>query len=196
MSRIEGVPEGRGGPPVRVAYALCKREYGDVVEPLALAAHHPQIMSAYGAFEWVVARANRVDRKLKGLAETKVAALAGCEFCMDIATSLSRKAGVTREQLQDLPRYRDSEHFNELEKLVLDYAVAMTRTPVEVSDELFDALRRHFTDAQLVELTTGIAIENYRARWNWAFGIGSQGFVPDGEFCVRPEPIGGETLPG
>jgi len=39
--------------------------------------------------------------------------------------------------------------FSPLEKLVLEYAVAVTKTPVEVSDALFDAPRRHFNDAQL-----------------------------------------------
>ena len=69
---------------------------------------------------------------------------------------------------------------------MLDLAVGMTRTPVDVSDELFAALREHFDEAQLVELANEIAIENYRARFNWAFGIGSQNFS-EGSFCARPE---------
>ena len=39
-----------------------------------------------------------------------------------------------------------------------------------------------------MELANEIAIENYRARFNWAFGIGSQGFTGEG-FCVRPEAL-------
>jgi hypothetical protein len=42
---------------------------------------------------------------------------------------LSRGGGITEQQLRDLPRHRDSDAFSELEKLVLDYATAMTRTP-------------------------------------------------------------------
>lgn len=69
---------------------------------------------------------------------------------------------------------------------MLDYAVAMTSTPVEVSQDLFDELRRHFNEAQMVELTSAIAWENYRARFNHAFGIESQGFS-EGAFCPMPE---------
>ena len=69
---------------------------------------------------------------------------------------------------------------------MLDLAVGMTRTPVDVSDELFARLRARFDEAQLVELVNEIAVENYRARFDWAFGIGSQGFT-EGGFCVRPE---------
>lgn len=69
---------------------------------------------------------------------------------------------------------------------MLDYAVAMTLTPVEVPDELFAALRQHFDEAQLVELTAAIAWENYRARFNHAFEIEAQDFSK-GAYCPLPE---------
>ena len=69
---------------------------------------------------------------------------------------------------------------------MLDYSVAMTLTPVEVPDELFAALRRHFNEAQMVELTATIAWENYRARFNHAFGVEAQGFS-EGAYCPLPE---------
>ena len=40
-----------------------------------------------------------------------------------------------------------------------------------------------------MELVNEIAVENYRARFDWAFGVGSQGFA-EGAFCVRPERAG------
>ncbi len=69
---------------------------------------------------------------------------------------------------------------------MLDYSAAMTQTPVEVSDELFAALRQHFDEAQMVELTAAIAWENYRARFNHAFGVEAQGFS-DGAYHPLPE---------
>ncbi len=62
----------------------------------------------------------------------------------------------------------------------------MSRSPVAVSDVLFDRLREHFDEAQLVELTSIIALENYRARVNWALGIEAQGFS-EGAFCPPRE---------
>jgi len=62
----------------------------------------------------------------------------------------------------------------------------MTQTPVEVSDELFAALRANFNEAQLVELTATIAWEKYRARFNHAFGVEEQGFS-NGAYCPLPE---------
>jgi len=72
---------------------------------------------------------------------------------------------------------------------VLDYAAAMSRTPVEVSDELVDALRAVFGAAALVELTYLIALENLRARFNLALGIGSSGFS-EGMVCAVPDTDG------
>jgi alkylhydroperoxidase family enzyme len=93
---------------------------------------------------------------------------------------------VTDAQLLELSRFETSDAFSPLEKLVLRYATEMTRTPVEVPDELFAALREHFDEAQMVELTAAIAWENYRARFDHAFGIGSQGFS-EGAACALPE---------
>ena len=88
--------------------------------------------------------------------------------------------------MSEMPRYRDSAAFTPLEKLVIEYAERMSLTPVEVSDELFDKLRAHSDNAQLVELTASIAWENYRARFDHAFGIDSQGFS-EGAYCALPE---------
>ena len=81
--------------------------------------------------------------------------------------------------------FETSQAFSELEKLVLRYTVAMTQTPVEVSDELFQQLQKHLNSKQMVELTSAIAWENYRARFDHAFGVESAGFMT-GAFCPLP----------
>ena len=68
---------------------------------------------------------------------------------------------------------------------MLVYADAMSQTPVEVSDALFARLRERFSEAQLVELTSAIAWENYRARFDHAFGIEGENFT-EGAVCAMP----------
>jgi alkylhydroperoxidase family enzyme len=87
--------------------------------------------------------------------------------------------------LAALPDYRSSALFSEMEKAVLDYADAMTQTPVEVPDALFANLRAKFSNAQLVELTATLAWENYRARFDHAFGVEAEGFTR-GSYCAMP----------
>ena len=103
---------------------------------------------------------------------------------------MGRKQGITEQQLLDLPHFESSTAYSEIEKLVLHYTVAMTQTPVEVSDELFAELRKHFNPQQMVELTSAIAWENYRARFDHAFGIESEGFS-EGAVCAIP--VGGHN---
>ena len=99
---------------------------------------------------------------------------------------MGRAGGITEAQLRDLPVYKESASFSALEKLVIEYAVEMTKTPLEVSDALFAALRRQFNEAQMVELTAAIAWENYRARFDHALGMEAQGFS-EGAYCPLPE---------
>jgi alkylhydroperoxidase family enzyme len=91
---------------------------------------------------------------------------------------------VTETQLRELAQFETSPAYSELERLVLRYADAMTRTPVEIPDELFEALRQQLNPRQLVELTSAIAWENYRARFDHAFGIEAEGFS-EGAHCPR-----------
>ena len=104
---------------------------------------------------------------------------------MDIGSAVGREHGITAEQIANLSRYRTDFNFSDLERLILEYADAMTRTPVEVSDALFARLRERFSEAQLVELTSAIAWENYRARFDHAFGIEAENFA-EGAVCAMP----------
>jgi alkylhydroperoxidase family enzyme len=98
---------------------------------------------------------------------------------------VGRKIGITLEQVESLPNYTVSPAFSEIEKLALAYADSMTRTPAEIPDSLFERLREHWNEAQLVELTATIAWENYRSRFNHAFGIESANFT-EGAVCALP----------
>lgn len=68
---------------------------------------------------------------------------------------------------------------------MLEYADAMTQTPVEVAEALFTKLHQEFTPPQLVELTVILAWENYRARFDHAFGVEAEGFS-EGGYCALP----------
>jgi len=183
--RIAGVPDSTRNPFVRIAYASARRMMGSVGDPIRIFAHHPKLMSGYGALEMATDRSSLVPERIKHLAELRAATLAGCEWCLDYASSIATAANVSEEDMRALADYRESDTFDETEKLVLDYATGISETPVDVSDELFAALRERFDEAQMVELTNVIALENYRARFNWAFGLAGQGFS-EGAYCVAP----------
>jgi AhpD family alkylhydroperoxidase len=195
MARIEGVPTSDAGLRVKLAYFFTRRQLARltgrkperILEPLELYAHAPGLMFAYGKLEAAAAQQDRVHWRLKVLAGLKAATLTHCEFCIDLGSQVARLSGLSDEQLLALPRYRESTLFTDLEKLVLDYATGMSRTPVEIPEDLFSRLREHFDEAQLVELTSAIALENMRGRFNLALGVGAAGFS-EGSVCAVPAP--------
>jgi AhpD family alkylhydroperoxidase len=189
MARIPGAPINRGGLLHRlfkkIVYSLTQRRLGHVIMPIQVTAHHGKIFWGYIQMEQSQMGSHLVDHKLKGLAELRVATLVGCPFWIDIGSAVGRKTGITAEQIANLNNYRTDFNFSELERLVLEYADAITRAPVEISDVLFARLRERFNEAELVELTSIIAWENYRARFSHAFGIEGENFN-EGAVCALP----------
>ena len=86
------------------------------------------------------------------------------------------QAGASQEKIAQVATAGGSELFSASEKVALEYAEAMTVTGQKVTDELHGRLRRHFSEAQIVELTAAIALENFRSKFNVALGIEAQGF--------------------
>ena len=80
MARIEGVPADGAGPVVKEAFQRVEKAFGSVPEPMRVTAHSEAILQASMGFERYLARAGRVDAKLKSLASLKAAALVGCPF--------------------------------------------------------------------------------------------------------------------
>jgi len=93
---------------------------------------------------------------------------------MDIGSAVGRQKDlVTDEELREVPNWEHSKILGERERTAIEYAEEMSKTPVRVSDELFQRLKKHFSDEQIVELSASIAYENYRARFNHALEIKS-----------------------
>lgn len=87
---------------------------------------------------------------------------------------MGSKLGISTEKLEALQGYSTSPLFTEDERLVLEYADAMTITGRDVSDELFARLREKYTDDELVELTMLVAWENSSSKFNRALRVPSQ----------------------
>jgi alkylhydroperoxidase family enzyme len=88
--------------------------------------------------------------------------------------------GLSDDEIADLLGDR-LDKFAAPEQSLLRLADAMSDTPVDVSDALYAELRSHFSEEALIELAADVAQENYRARWNRVFDVGS-----DALYCPIP----------
>jgi AhpD family alkylhydroperoxidase len=169
-----------------------RRTYGRDVTITPVIAHSPWMAMGWAALEFAHDRAGKVDERLKALAELKASTKVGCEFCIDIGSALGRQSGISEDQIRDFHRYSDSPAFSEEERLVMRYAEEMSTESAEVSPEVMARLREHFDDAELVELTASIAIENFRARFNKALDVEPAGFS-EGVYCPLPDRAAAEA---
>jgi 4-carboxymuconolactone decarboxylase len=194
MPRIAGVSDRDAGLGAKIAFFFTKRRFkqmtgletATMLEPLRMYAHIPKLLNAYGRLELAESKLDILSPRHRALAELKSATTVRCEYCIDLGSQIARRWGITDEELLALADYRNATCFSDLDKLILEYATALSRTPVEVTDELFDRLRAHFDDAQLVGLTHIINLGNMRARFNLALGIGASGFS-EGRVCAVPD---------
>ena len=99
---------------------------------------------------------------------------------MDINSAVGRKAGLTDAKLQAVVG-NDLSAFNETERLVIELADGMADTPSNISDDLYARLREKFSEEQLLQLGGQLAFENYRARLNRIFDVGSDELYRPGE---------------
>jgi alkylhydroperoxidase family enzyme len=195
MARIEGVSKSKASLVVKLVYRFGPRmmtkmtrrdpQTGTGIEPIEIWAYQPKMMIGMGRFNQAIRKGKTVDERIKNLVELKGAQMIGCEYCVDLGSQICRNSGFSDEELLALPRYQSSELFTDREKTALDYTVAVMRTPVEVTDELFARMRSYFDERQLVEITALLALVNLD-RLNAAFGIGSAGFS-EGMVCVPPD---------
>jgi 4-carboxymuconolactone decarboxylase len=195
MARIQGVSRTNAGPMVKLVYRLGPRmmkkltgrapQTGSGLEPMELWAHQPKMMIGMGKFNQAVRKGKSVDERLKNLIELKGAQMIGCEYCVDLGSQICRNNGLSDDELLALPHHQQSDLFTNREKLALNYTVAVMRTPVEVTDELFTQMKEHFTNKQLVEITALLTVVNID-RFNAAFGVGPAGFS-EGMVCVPPD---------
>ena len=100
---------------------------------------------------------------------------------MDINAAGGSEAGASPDKIDALADFRTSNLFSPAEKVALELADAATALPHDVSDELFERLREHYSDAEIVELAYIVALENFRSRFNRSLRIEAQGL-----YCVLP----------
>lgn len=163
--------------------AYARRTYGQIPDNAYVLWHHRPVLKAVLKLEQRVARWRALDPNLKSYAQLASAGVIGCSWCLDFGYFLAHNDGLDLAKVREVPRWRESEVFTPLERDVLEYAEAMSTTPLTVTDELVARLIDQLGTPAVVELTQMIALENMRSRFNSAAGLQSQGYS---DVCELP----------
>lgn len=140
--------------------------FGELPKSAQTLARRPRILDV--ALEFV----NRIMLEGEAPADLKlmVAHIAsrahGCMYCSAHTAALSEKAGVSSDKIAALWEFEQSPVFSEAEKAALRLALAGASVPNAATDAIFDDLRRHFDEGQIVELVAAMAVMGFWNRWN------------------------------
>ena len=161
----------------RLVFFVLRRMLGRVPTPYrTVFARMPQALFAHMLMVTVLDRRLRIMPDLRVLIESHVATLNGCTFCLDIVQSMAlRRHPALADKLARIADYRTDPIFSDRERAALAYVESATRER-RVDDPTFAALRRHFSEEEIVEITWVNALEQYFNTINVSLGIGSDGF--------------------
>ena len=163
--------------------AYARRTYGEVPDGVHVYFHHQGVLKAVLGFERKVAKWDALDPTLKSYAQLASAGVIGCSWCLDFGYFMAHNDGLDLAKVREVPRWRESDVFAPVERDVLEYAEAMSTTPLTVTDEMTGRLIEQLGAPAVVELTQMVALENMRSRFNSAAGLQSQGYS---DVCELP----------
>lgn len=167
---------------------LSKKLLGEVPTPLGVYWNNRPVLKGYFAISGRSKKWKACDPNLKSFAHMAVASLVGCRWCLDFGYFEAHNEDLDLDKAREVPRWRESDVFTPLEHDVMAYAEAMSQTPPTVTDEMSGRLLEQLGAAAMVELTAFIALANFYARTNVAFGIGSDGFAEACDLKPLAEP--------
>lgn len=129
-----------------------EKRVGKVLNPIKMIAHSPQLLNDWWKMMMTLLADLELGNRIRELALLRLFKLTGCEYCFAEHQRIAVDLGVPARQIAEINDYETSDAFDERERLVLRYTDGIT-TDNSVDDSVFEALREHFTDRQLVELT-------------------------------------------
>lgn len=105
-----------------------------------------------------------IDKKLRALIELRVSQINGCSYCVDMHSQQARAEGEDQQRIDCLVLWQESAFFNETECAALAWAEALTDiATTRAPDHAYEALQRHYSEQQIVDLTLIISTMNL---WN------------------------------
>ena len=154
-----------------------KRKYGAILQPGLLWARVPKLFAAVAVLYGVLDRkSSPLSPVLRSLVTVRVSQINWCRFCIDINSATLAKRSGSMEKVEKLARWKESDLFDEKEKVVLEYTEAVAYSDQQVTDKLMERLKDFFDDDGIVELTGLIVFQDLSSKFNGALDVPSQGF--------------------
>lgn len=171
MARVRSIPSDELPPDLAKIYEDFAAGYGPFRNQVAVFAHVPAALRHLMSMLMELRAANTLPKRYLELAIVTVSKLNECEYCVTHHKPFLVPEGISSAGVDRVLEYRDHPEFDEVDRLVVEYSIAAWQEPNRLRDALFDRLRRHFSEAQIVELTLRITLCGFFNRFNDALQI-------------------------
>ena len=180
MARVQPVPTSKRSPMLRVINKFAERQFGQEAENLNVLALSPGLIVPYLMSSRMSQVKTELDLETKSLAMHLAAARNGCAWCIDFGLARAVEEGVPMEKMVAVLDYATDPRFTPAQRAALAFADDILANHGHPSDERFEALKPHFSEREIVELTVSVALEVFFNYTNGPLGIESQ------NFCAMP----------
>lgn len=174
MPRVQGLTLNEASDDIRRVLERQQQRYGTVLYNHSVMARRPGIFWGFRAMWDGLEKDALLPARLVDLVNLKVASLIGCELCVEVNSAVGRADGVSDVELDALLGFKATTLFSERERVALEYAEAVA-TQRDVPGDLFDRVRAHFSEDEIIELTATISFEICVAKFNRALQIEAPG---------------------
>ncbi len=163
------------------AREVCERfvaGYGPFRNQVAVFAHSPPAVKHLMGLLLDLRQSGTVKRRHLELAIVAVSKLNECHYCVAHHKPMLMVEGLSSEGADRVLDYRDHAELDDVDRLVVEYTIAVTNNPQRIGEALFDRLRARFSEAEIVELTLRIALCGFFNRFNDALQIDEEAAAP------------------
>ena len=133
-------------------------------------AKRPELLKAFSGLVATIFASDGIDQASRQLIALAVSLSAGCKYCQAHTSHGAERAGVTDDKISAILNYKQSDHFSDKEKALLDLAYASGRTPNESNKEHFTDLKKYYSEEQITDIVSVISIFGFLNRWNDTLG--------------------------
>ncbi|MDA5194395.1 carboxymuconolactone decarboxylase family protein [Govanella unica] len=145
-------------------------DFHELPNSIPTLAYKPEILKASGALWAAIMQQGTVDKGLKWMVGYLASMSAGCQYCSAHTATGANGNGVSAEKLEAIWDYETSPLFSDAERAAFRLAQNAGQVPNAVTDENFTDLRQHFSNEDLVEIISVIALYGFFNRWNDTIG--------------------------
>jgi uncharacterized peroxidase-related enzyme len=171
MARVRSIPSTELPAELAEIYERFAAGYGPFRNQVAVFAHVPAALRHLMAMLMELREAATLPKRYLELAIVAVSKLNACDYCVAHHKPFLAIEGISAEAADHVLDCADHPAFDAVDRLVVEYTIAAWNDPHRLRDRLFDRLREHFSEAQIVELTLRITLCGFFNKFNDALQI-------------------------